>query len=80
MNVAQVDINLKNIVIIFGIVGGLIGNVFIVGKLFNQFELLKDDVMILQSTNNILPLRNDMLELGYKIKSLRLELDQEFSE
>jgi len=76
----QVDINLKNIVIIFGIVGGLIGNVFIVGKLFNQFELLKDDVMILQSTNNILPLRNDMLELGYKIKSLRLELDQEFSE
>jgi hypothetical protein len=80
MNMTQVDINLKNIVIIFGIVGGLIGNVFIVGKLFNQFELLKDDVMILQSTNNILPLRNDMLELGYKIKSLRLELDQEFSE
>ena len=77
---AQVDINLKNIVIIFGIVGGLIGNVFIVGKLFNQFELLKDDVMILQSTNNILPLRNDMLELGYKIKSLRLELDNEFNE
>ena len=77
---AQLDINLKNIVIIFGIVGGLIGNVFIVGKLFNQFELLKDDVMILQSTNNILPLRNDMLELGYKIKSLRLELDKEFEE
>jgi hypothetical protein len=77
---AQVDINLKNIVIIFSIVGGLIGNVFIVGKLFNQFELLKDDVMILQNTNNILPLRNDMLELGYKIKSLRLELDKEFEE
>tara|TARA_R100001369_G_scaffold51386_1_gene78212 strand:- start:673 stop:909 length:237 start_codon:yes stop_codon:yes gene_type:complete len=77
---AQVDINLKNIVIIFGIVGGLIGNVFIVGKIFNQFELLKDDVLVLQSTNNILPLRNDMLELGYKIKSLRLELDNEFTE
>lgn len=77
---AQLDINLKNIVIIFSIVGGLIGNVFIVGKLFNQFELLKDDVMILQNTNNILPLRNDMLELGYKIKSLRLELDKEFEE
>jgi len=75
---AQVDINLKNIVIIFSIVGGLIGNVFIVGKLFNQFELLKDDVMILQNNNNILPLRNDMLELGYKIKSLRLELDGAF--
>jgi len=44
---AQVDINLKNIVIIFGIVGGLIGNVFIVGKIFNQFELLKDDVLVL---------------------------------
>jgi len=77
---AQVDINLKNIVIIFSIVGGLIGNVFIVGKLFNQFELLKDDVIILQNTNNILPLRNDMLELGYKIKSLRLELDKDFEE
>ena len=77
---AQLDINLKNIVIIFSIVGGLIGNVFIVGKLFNQFELLKDDVMILQNNNNILPLRNDMLELGYKIKSLRLELDNEFTE
>jgi hypothetical protein len=77
---AQLDINLKNIVIIFSIVGGLIGNVFIVGKLFNQFELLKNDVMILQNTNNILPLRNDMLELGYKIKSLRLELDKEFEE
>jgi|TARA_B110000263_G_C15229315_1_gene473805 hypothetical protein len=77
---AQLDINLKNIVIIFSIVGGLIGNVFIVGKLFNQFELLKDDVMILQNNNNILPLRNDMLELGYKIKSLRLELDKEFEE
>ena len=77
---AQLDINLKNIVIIFSIVGGLIGNVFIVGKLFNQFELLKDDVMILQNNNNILPLRNDMLELGYKIKSLRLELDKDFEE
>jgi uncharacterized protein YneF (UPF0154 family) len=54
---AQVDINLKNLVIILGLLGGLIGNVFFVGKLFNEFELLKDDVETVQENQNVIQLK-----------------------
>ena len=77
---AQVDINLKNLVIIIGLLGGLIGNVFVVGKLFNEFELLKDDVGTIQENQNVIQLKQEILELNYKIKSLRLEIDGDFRE
>lgn len=77
---AQVDINLKNLVIILGLLGGLIGNVFFVGKLYNEFELLKDDVVTVQENQNVLTLKQEILELNYKIKSLRLEIDGDYHE
>ena len=77
---AQVDINLKNLVIILGLLGGLIGNVFFVGKLYNEFELLKDDVETVQENQNVLTLKQEILELNYKIKSLRLEIDGDYRE
>jgi hypothetical protein len=67
--VAAVELNIKNIVILMGLLGTLIGNVFFVGKLYNEFELLKDDV-----------LKQELLELKYKIKSLRLEIDGDYRE
>ena len=77
---AQVDINLKNLVIILGLLGGLIGNVFFVGKLYNEFELLKDDVVTVQENQNVLTLKQEILELNYKIKSLRLEIGGDYRE
>jgi len=74
------NINSKNLVIILGLLGGLIGNVFFVGKLFNEFELLKDDVVTVQENQNLLTLKQELLELKYKVKSLRLEIDGDYRE
>lgn len=77
---AAVELNIKNIVILMGLLGTLIGNVFFVGKLFNEFELLKDDVVTVQENQNIIQLKQELLELKYKIKSLRLEIDGDYRE
>jgi len=63
-----------------GLLGTLIGNVFFVGKLFNEFELLKDDVVTVQQNQNVIQLKQELLELKYKIKSIRLELDGDYRE
>ena len=76
---AQVEINLKSIGIILGLLGALIGNVFIVGKIYSDFEIMKAEMQVIKDNNNILTLKQEILELGYKIKSLRLEMDGEFS-
>jgi hypothetical protein len=78
--VAQVELNIKNIVILMGLLGTLIGNVFFVGKLFNEFELLKDDVVTVQQNQNVIQIKQELLELQYKIKSIRLELDGDYRE
>lgn len=77
---AQVELNIKNIVILMGLLGTLIGNVFFVGKLFNEFELLKDDVVTVQQNQNVIQIKQELLELKYKIKSIRLELDGDYRE
>lgn len=77
---AAVELNIKNIVILMGLLGTLIGNVFFVGKLYNEFELLKDDVVTVQKNQNIIQLKQELLELKYKIKSLRLEIDGDYRE
>ena len=74
------NINSKNLVIILGLLSGLIGNVFFVGKLFNEFELLKDDVDTIQENQSLLTLKQELLELKYKVKSLRLEIDGDYRE
>jgi hypothetical protein len=78
--VAQVELNIKNIVILMGLLGTLIGNVFFVGKLYNEFELLKDDVVTVQQNQNVIQIKQELLELKYKIKSIRLELDGDYRE
>ena len=77
---AQVELNIKNIVILMGLLGTLIGNVFFVGKLFNEFELLKDDVVTVQQNQNVIQIKQELLELKYKIKSIRLEIDGDYRE
>jgi len=77
---AQVELNIKNIVILMGLLGTLIGNVFFVGKLYNEFELLKDDVVTVQQNQNVIQLKQELLELKYKIKSIRLEIDGDYRE
>ena len=77
---AAIELNLKNIVILMGLLGTLIGNVFFVGKLYNEFELLKDDLVTVQENQNIIQLKQELLELKYKIKSLRLEIDGDYRE
>ncbi len=77
---AAVELNIKNIVILMGLLGTLIGNVFFVGKLYNEFELLKDDLVTVQENQNIIQLKQELLELKYKIKSLRLEIDGDYRE
>ena len=77
---AAVELNIKNIVILMGLLGTLIGNVFFVGKLYNEFELLKDDVVTVQQNQNVIQIKQEILELKYKIKSIRLELDGDYRE
>ena len=67
-----IDLNIKNIVILMGLLGTLIGNVFFVGKLYNEFEILRTDVMVVKNKEDVLPLKNDILELEYRIKTLHL--------
>ena len=75
MNIA---LSLKNIVIFIGIISAGIGNVFFVGKLFSDFEILKTEIQTIKEDQNVLELQQEILENSYRIKSLRLELDGEF--
>jgi len=76
----SVDLNIKTLITIVGILSAIIGNVFFVGKLYNEFELLKDDVVTVQENQNIIQIKQELLELKYKIKSIRLEIDGDYRE
>jgi len=74
----QINLSVKNILIFCSIVATISGNVFIVGKLFADFELLKTNIEDVQANQNVLELKNEILENTYKIKSLRLEIDGDY--
>ena len=74
----KIELSITNILIFCGIVAAISGNVFIVGKLFADFELLKTNIEEVQANQNVLELKQEILENAYKIKSLRLELDGEY--
>ena len=74
----QVDLNLKSIALTITLLSALIGNVFIVGKVHSEFEVIKTKVMSLEESQNILSIKQEVLELGYKIKSLKLLVDDEY--
>jgi hypothetical protein len=76
----SIDLNIKTLITIGGILSAIIGNVFFVGKLYNEFELLKDDVVTVQENQNIIQIKQELLELKYKIKSIRLEIDGDYRE
>ena len=60
---------------IVGIISALVGNTFIVGQLWKDFELMKDDISSIQENQNVLTLKQEILELNYKLKSLRMEVE-----
>ena len=74
----KIELSIKNILIGLGLISAACGNVFIVGKLFSDFELLKTNIENVQANQNVLELKNEILENSYKIKSLRLEIDGDF--
>ena len=74
----QVNLSGKNILIALGLISAACGNVFIVGKLFSDFELLKTNIENVQANQNVLILKESILENSYKIKSLRLEMDGDY--
>jgi len=74
----QVDLNIKTLVLIGTILSALIGNVFIVGKVHSDFEIIKTKVIALEQSQNILKIKQEVLELGYKIKSIKLQIDPEY--
>jgi hypothetical protein len=74
----QVDLNIKSIALTITLLSALIGNVFIVGKVHSDFEVIKTKVMSLEESQNILSIKQEVLELGYKIKSLKLLVDDEY--
>ena len=74
----KIELSVKNILIAVGLISAACGNVFIVGKLFSDFELLKTNIEDVQANQNVLELKNEILENSYKIKSLRLEIDGDF--
>ena len=74
----QVDFNLKTIITVGTILSALIGNVFIVGKVYSDFEIIKTKVVSLEESQNVLSIKQEVLELGYKIKGIKLQIDPEY--
>tara|TARA_B100001093_G_C26047571_1_gene684935 strand:+ start:56 stop:325 length:270 start_codon:yes stop_codon:yes gene_type:complete len=74
----QVDLNLKSIALTITLLSALIGNVFVVGKVHSDFEILKVRTSALEESQNVLSIKQDVLELGYKIKSIKLQIDPEY--
>ena len=71
----QIELSLKNIVIAIGLITAACGNVFYIGKLYSDFELFKNELAKIQENQNVLELKQELLELNYKIKSIRFEID-----
>ena len=74
----QVDFNLKTVITVGTILSALIGNVFIVGKVYSDFEIIKTKVVSLEESQNVLSIKHEVLELGYKIKGIKLQIDPEY--
>lgn len=74
----NIELSLKNILIVVGVVSAFSGNIFVLGKVFSDFELLKTEIQTIQEDQNVLEIKQEILENSYKIKSLRLELDGEY--
>ena len=74
----QVDLNLKSIALAVTILSALIGNVFIVGKVYSDFEIIKTKVVLLEKSQNVLSIKQEVLELSYKIKGIKLQIDPEY--
>ena len=74
----QVDLNLKNIALTLTLLSALIGNVFVVGKIYSDFEVIKTKVVLLEKSQNVLSIKQEVLELGYKIKGIKLQIDPEY--
>tara|TARA_R110000787_G_scaffold114423_1_gene224141 strand:- start:482 stop:721 length:240 start_codon:yes stop_codon:yes gene_type:complete len=71
----QIELSLKNIVIGVGLISAACGNVFYIGKLYSDFELFKNEIADIKANQNILELKQELLEMNYKIKSIRFEMD-----
>ena len=71
----NIELSLKNILIVSGVVSAFSGNIFVLGKVFSDFEILKTEIQTIKSDQNVLELQQEILENQYKIKSLRLQLD-----
>tara|TARA_R110000803_G_scaffold54346_2_gene111038 strand:+ start:963 stop:1199 length:237 start_codon:yes stop_codon:yes gene_type:complete len=71
----NIELSLKNILIVVGVVSAFSGNIFVLGKVFSDFELLKTEIQAIKEDQNVLELQQEILENKYKIKSLRLQID-----
>ena len=60
---------------IVGLISALVGNTFIVGQLWKDFSLMKEDILNIQENQNVIKLKQEVLELNYKLKSLRMEVE-----
>ena len=67
--------SVKNVLIIGGVISAISGNIFVLGKVFSDFELLKTEIQAIKDDQNVLELQQEILENKYKIKSLRLQID-----
>ena len=74
----QVDFNLKTVITVGTILSALIGNVFVVGKVYSDFEIIKTKVVSLEESQNVLSIKQEVLELSYKIKGIKLQIDPEY--
>ena len=71
----QIELSVKNIVIAIGLITAACGNVFYIGKLYSDFELFKTEIASIKADQNILELKQELMEMNYRIKSIRFEMD-----
>lgn len=76
----KIDINLKTLGIASTVIVALVTNVFVLGQFYNSQQVHMNKMVELQvKVDNYLDVKKDILELNYKIKSLKLLVDPEYN-
>lgn len=77
----KVELNIKTVAVIIGVLSAIVGNVFLAGNVWQQQEIHMSKMSALEEkVNNYLDVKQDILELNYKIKGLKLLVDPEYRE
>ena len=59
----NIEMSVKNVLIIGGVISAISGNIFVLGKVFSDFELLKTEIQAIKDDQNVLELQQVILTM-----------------